>query len=318
MRSLRLLWLLFAFALWPFAAQATNCAPVPPVQRDIDTGNFYTDKHHSVRDESVWDENQSEMSDLNTFLALITSDADAFAGTGDKEARVCALQALDAWGQSGALLGDMSNHGTLDRMWAVGAIALSVIKLGTPLKGPARNWFETVSNAVRQDVEQRTAKSGVSNLTYWGAMAVGASGIVLGRADDWQFAQSGLRAGLDNIGADGTLTREMGRGQRATHYQDYAAEPLVVLARLSARQGAPLDADDHAKLDRLVTLVIAAANNPQLLAQAAGTAQRPIKMPTYLVLWNKPQSGADAHDPIYVQLGGDTRILNSVLAKRSR
>jgi poly(beta-D-mannuronate) lyase len=263
----------------------------------------------------VWDSNETELADLTAFETLIENDADAFAGHGDNAARTCAMQAIDAWAQSGALLGTMSYHGKLDRMWAAGAIALAIIKLHQPLDPQARQWFETVSTAARQEAEEHTTGFGVNNLSYWGALAVGASGIVLGSGDDWHYAQQTLRAGLDNISNDGTLERELHRKSRSTHYQEFAAQPLVVLARLSAWRGSPLSADDRARLGKLVALVIAAVNNPQLLANAAGSRQRPIRMPGWLVLWNGPAPTADGHDSVYIKLGGDTRVLNAVLSR---
>lgn len=313
--------LLFCLALTlpAFAAttgHAATCPPTPAVQRDIATERAYEDNHGSVRSADAWDSNIGELANLTAFETLIENDADAYASRGDQGARACAMRAFDDWARGGALLGSISTHGQLDRMWAVGALALALVKLHQPPNPPAREWLADVCAATRQETETRTARHGVSNLSYWGAMDVGVCGIVLGNNDDWLFAQQGLRAGLDNISDNGTLARELTRRQRATHYQEFAAQPLVVLARLRAWEGAPLDAPDRARLGKLVGLVIAVVGNPQLLANAAGTTQKPIRMPGWLVLWNGTPPSSGGHDSNYVKLGGDTRVLNAVLSGR--
>jgi poly(beta-D-mannuronate) lyase len=305
-------------ALWCLAPSAANaaCAPVPPVQRDINTQKAYEDKNGSARDQDIWDSNERELGNLTAFVTLIESDADAYVDHGDKSSATCATQAIGSWASGGALQGSMSYHGYLDRMWAAGAIALALLKLHQPLDAASHQWLATVCAAARQETETHTQGFGLNNLSYWGALDVGACGLVLNNSDDWRFAQQVMHAGIANIQPDGTLQHELTRRQRATHYQEFAAQPLVVLARLSAWKGQPIDAEEHARLDKLVNLVIAAVNNPQLLAQAARTHQKPIRMPGWLVMWNGSAPSAAGHDAIYEKLGGDTRVLNAVLSSR--
>jgi hypothetical protein len=52
-----------------------------------------------------------------------------------------------------------------------------------------------------------------------------------------------------------------------------------------------------------------------MLAQAAGAEQRPIKMPGWLPLWTGQPSSADGNDYFYIKLGGDIRVLNTVLSR---
>lgn len=315
MRAYFSIWL-FGFVLAcaaPSVADAA-CAPVPPVQRDINTQKAYRDHHGSDRDEDIWDSNKRDLQNLTDFLSLIESDADAYTDHGDRNARTCAMQAIDTWAQGGALFGAISYHGYLDRMWATGAIGLALIKLRQPLDSPSRQWFANLCAAARETTESHTQGFGMNNLAYWGALDVAACGIATSNEDDWRFAQSVLHEGIGNIQTDGTLQRELSRRQRSTHYHEYAAQPLVVLARLSAWRHQPISADEHARLDKLVNLVIAAVNDPQLLANAAGTHQKAIRMPGWLTLWNGNAPAANGHDSIYEKLGGDTRALNMVLS----
>jgi poly(beta-D-mannuronate) lyase len=297
------------------AAHAAGCAPVPPIQRDINTQKAYRDSHGSDRDTSIFEGNKADLANLYAFLTLVEGDADAYVGHGDRAAQACAMQAIDNWARSGALLGTMSYHGYLDRMAAAGSIGLTLIKLHAPLGPSTRQWLATICADAKQESEAHTAGFGVNNLAYWGAMDVGACGLALGDAGDWQFARQGLREGLDNIRDDGTLERELGRRARATHYHEYGAQPLVVLARLSAWKGEPLGAQDRARLSKLVNLVVTAVQHPQLLASAAGTSQKAIRMPGWLPLWNGPPPTPDGHDSIYIRLGGDTAVLNTVLSR---
>jgi hypothetical protein len=79
--------------------------------------------------------------------------------------------------------------------------------------------------------------------------------------------------GIHAIRRDGSLDAEMGRGQRALHYQLYALGPLVMLAELGEANGLDLYAERDGAIHRLVQFDLAAMKDPSLLEKRADAVQ---------------------------------------------
>ncbi|WP_204308177.1 alginate lyase family protein, partial [Klebsiella aerogenes] len=69
---------------------------------------------------------------------------------------------------------------------------------------------------------------------------------------------------------DGTLPREMGRGEKALDYHAFAAAPLATLALIESARGRPFDRD---ALRRLAERVMAGVGDSAFFAGRAGAAQ---------------------------------------------
>lgn len=309
----------FFFLLVSVDGALAACPTVPPVQTDIETKRFYTDEQSSVASADIQDSNASEIANLNAFVDQISSEADAFAGHHDTAARVCALGALDRWASQGALLGRVTGHGPNDRMFAFSGISLALVKLQPPPNPHLIGWMKAVAQQVRSIPAGRIASGHENNLTYWGALAIGASAMTTGSQSDWRFAADIFHHAVAAIGDDGTLQNELSRGQRAAHYHEYAAQPLVTFARIASKRGEAPAAEEKTRLGRLVTLVVNLAGNSQALAPRASTFQRQIPMPGWLRLC-RSVCGNEAlaevrggRSPVYSHLGGDTTVLDQVL-----
>jgi hypothetical protein len=79
--------------------------------------------------------------------------------------------------------------------------------------------------------------------------------------------------GIHAIQPDGSLDAEMGRGQKALHYQLYALGPLIVLAELGEANGFDLYAEREGAIHHLVRFNLAAMKDPSLLEKKAEAKQ---------------------------------------------
>ncbi|WP_333989834.1 alginate lyase family protein [Burkholderia orbicola] len=71
-----------------------------------------------------------------------------------------------------------------------------------------------------------------------------------------------VREGIRDIGPDGSLAREVKRGDRALHYHAFALLPLVFAAELVQRRNIDLHRENDGAIGRLANLVIDAAEDP--------------------------------------------------------
>jgi poly(beta-D-mannuronate) lyase len=79
--------------------------------------------------------------------------------------------------------------------------------------------------------------------------------------------------GVHDIREDGTLPREMERGQMALHYHFFALAPLLFLAEFGETNGLPLYSERHFAIQRLIARCISGFQNPSFFQQRTGVAQ---------------------------------------------
>ncbi|MEB2605718.1 alginate lyase family protein [Burkholderia cenocepacia] len=71
-----------------------------------------------------------------------------------------------------------------------------------------------------------------------------------------------VREGIRDIGPDGSLAREVKRGDRALHDHTFALLPLVFAAELVQRRNIDLYRENDGAIGRLANLVIDAVEDP--------------------------------------------------------
>jgi Alginate lyase len=112
-----------------------------------------------------------------------------------------------------------------------------------------------------------------NNHMYWAGLAVASAGIADNDADAFLWGLAAYEMGIHAIQADGSLDAEMGRGQKALHYQLYALGPLVMLAELGEANGLDLYAEREGAIHRLVRFNVAAMKDPSRLEKGAEATQ---------------------------------------------
>ena len=266
------------------ATDAPYVCPAPPVfGRTLELQGYYTDKQYSVIDQKRLDAFNQQSAGPTHLGQFATQAADAWLGTGSRAAAVCVYSLLDAAAKADAWDGKMSNNnGVYLQNWMLsgaGAAYLKVrnSKVGAPEQDARiQRWFRLVAGRVREYFDLQFGRPGSdawNNHMYWAGLAVATEGIADNDRDAFIWGIGTYRMGMDAIEPDGSLTAEMGRGQRALHYQLYAVGPLVMLAELGEANGIDLYAMKSGAIHRLVRFNIAAMKDPSIIAKRTGVAQ---------------------------------------------
>ncbi|MEQ8816329.1 MAG: alginate lyase family protein [Thalassobaculum sp.] len=120
-----------------------------------------------------------------------------------------------------------------------------------------------------------TALSCCNNHFYRRALHATIIGIVTDDDDLFRYGVSALYSALHEMNPDGSLPRELMRGSRLIHYQNYAVLYLVTIMELVERQGYPiyeLEVGGHTIHDA-VEFDLAALEDPEGVGRRTGTIQ---------------------------------------------
>lgn len=232
------------------AASASRACDVPAPVRTIDPPGYYDDPTGYARD----------VKPMRDFIAKLNAAAEHADWS-------CALTLLDSWAQADALMGKITGYqGYDERSWAGTDFAMVILRMPRGMREANRAqfnaidpWLERIAIATR---DSEAINHLHNNLVYWAGLDLIAIGTV---TDNASLIDSGLlrvREGIRDIGADGSLAREIKRGNRALHYHTFALLPLVFAAELVQRRKIDLYRENGGAIGRLANLVIDAVENP--------------------------------------------------------
>ncbi|MFJ1212625.1 mannuronate-specific alginate lyase [Burkholderia pyrrocinia] len=285
--------LLAAAALFGAAPPSRACE-VPAAVTTIDPPGYYDDAAGYAR----------AVKPMRDFVSKLNTAADH----GDWS---CALTLLDSWAQSDALMGHISGYqGYYERSWAGTDFAMVILRMPRGLREANRAqfnaidpWLERIAIATR-DAEAINHLH--NNLVYWAGLDLIAIGTVTGNASLIDSGLLRVREGIRDIGPDGSLAREVKRGNRALHYHTFALLPLVFAAELVQRRNIDLYRENGGAIGRLANLVIDAVDNP-----ASFTKITPVKQDLFPWTFRDELSWVE---PYYARFGD--RRLPAIIAPR--
>ncbi len=262
---------------------AYTCPAPPEFSRTLDLQGYYSDKQYSVIDAkrlAAFNDASEGPTHLGQYA---TNAADAWLGKGSRAAAMCVYSLLDAAAKADAWDDKMPNNsGVYLQNWMLSGTAMAYLKvrgsqLGTPEQDARiQKWFHLVAARVREYFDVQFGRPGSdawNNHIYWAGLAVAAQGIADNDMDALIWGIATYRMGIDAIQPDGSLIAEMGRGQKALHYQLYALGPLVMLAELGEANGIDMYVLKNDAIRRLVQFNIGAMKDPSIIAQRTGAAQ---------------------------------------------
>ncbi|AOK06592.1 mannuronate-specific alginate lyase [Burkholderia sp. AU28942] len=252
---------LLAAAAFCCASAPVRACGVPAAVASIDPPGYYDDAAGYAR----------AVKPMRDFIARLNSAADR----GDWS---CALALLERWSQADALMGPIDGYqGYFERSWAGTDFAMVILRMPRDVRDANRArldalgpWLERIAIATRNAEAINRLHN---NLVYWAGLDLIATGTVTG---DASLVDSGLvrvREGIRDIGPDGTLAREVKRGNRALHYHTFALLPLVFAAELVQRRHIDLYRENDGAIGRLANLVIDAVNDPASFAKITPVPQ---------------------------------------------
>jgi poly(beta-D-mannuronate) lyase len=254
-----LLGILLVFAL-PVTARAETCTVPPPILA-VDPPGFYDDPRGYGE----------AIKPLHAFVEKVNTAADG----GDK---ACLIELLDSWAQANALMAPIKGYqGYYERSWAGTDFAFALLRFfpqtqkDTPAVPPAiARWLIDMAASTRDaDAINRLH----NNLVYWAGLDLAATGTLTKRPDLIDAGIARAREGIKDIRPNGTLERELKRGDRALHYHNFALIPLVFIAELAQARGVDLYAEDNGAIRRLANVVINAVVNQDSFSAYTSTPQ---------------------------------------------
>jgi poly(beta-D-mannuronate) lyase len=246
----------FVFAICAYITSAAGHAcDVPAPVKSIDPPGFYDDSAGYAQ----------AVKPMRNFISKLNHAADTGQWT-------CAIDLLSGWAKADALMGPIAGYqGYYERSWAGTDFALVLLRLPPNVSNTNASrmadidaWLERIAVATR---DADAINHLHNNLVYWAGLNLVAIGTVTHQP---QLIDAGLaraREGIDDIGPNGALEREVKRGDRALHYHTFALIPLVFTAQIALKQHVDLYSENDHAIARLANLVIAAVNNPASFAK---------------------------------------------------
>jgi poly(beta-D-mannuronate) lyase len=249
---------------------------------DLATNSFYSDGKSSVIDPERMKTYNATAGPYKELGNVAVAAADAYRMTGSRAAVQCLAWHLETAARDGVFTGKMnSNQAYYVQGWVIGAIAIAYLKVRDSglIEGNQQkailDWIQRVVKQTQDYYDERRQKQSdaENNHLYWAGVEVAAAGIAANNRKLFDWGIDTYHVGVAQIQPDGTLPREMGRGQRALHYHLFAAAPLVYLAEFGEDNGLDLYAERDGALKRLVEVSTRGLLDNSLFTQKSGVAQ---------------------------------------------
>lgn len=266
------------------------------------------------------------------FEDTVTGLAGAYMTTNDTYYADCLVRYLDRWASQDGLLAfyyqlyePQAWYATESMLFAA-AMAYSVVRPAVEGRTAEREriegWFSRLAHR-HMAIPGRSGGSCCNNHFYRRALYSSMIGVLTEDDVLFQFGVSAVYSALHEMTPEGGFPRELARGRRALHYQNYALLYLIINMEIIARQGYDiyqLDVNGHTIHDG-VALAIKGLKAPGRFSRLAGDAvpvpeeqyQRFIRdgqyfawMEIYLSRFDAPELDAFLRDyrPVYNRSAG--------------
>jgi poly(beta-D-mannuronate) lyase len=285
------------------SAPIRACDPAPKLPRSLAFNGYYADEHHSVIDPQAKAAYEAASKANELFVKRVGRSADGYQADHSESAAQCALSLLyQAAEEKAFTIAQLGKGGARDGFYVqafyLDGLSLAYLKVSnspfvrSQQRSAIQAWLIQIADSVREffdDMARQNAGDGHNNLTYWGALAVSATGIATDRHDLFGWGIGKYRLGIRQILDDGTLPLEMDRAAMALHYHLFAVAPLVLLAELGEVNGLDLYSEDDGALHRLVQRTASGLKDPVYFQQKTGFAQEiPKELDGSVVGWVVP------------------------------
>ncbi len=209
--------------------------------------------------------------------------AAAYVATGDVSLARCIVDILHVWAQRDALFkfkfewDDRQAWYAIEASMFAAALAYSVIR---PVAGLDRERQEAIERWLVRIANKHISikvrgDSCCNNHFYRRALYATAIGIVAGNDALFRYGIGAPYKALAELNDDGSFSREVARGSRAVHYQNYALLYLIPIMELVTRQGYPIyDLEIGGNtIHKAVAYALDVLENPSLIAAHAPEEQ---------------------------------------------
>ncbi|MBS1209747.1 MAG: hypothetical protein H6R19_2145 [Proteobacteria bacterium] len=265
-----------AAALTPYDCQ--SAAPVAPQEGPmLIPGRYLVGNHGAVHPD--YERIVALYRDFENVLANLGG---LYVVSGKPAYAQCLLNQLALWADAGALLDYNPNErkqAWYQTEWSAGvaAQALSLVITESTLDPDKKQrvlaWLNRVSH--KQISEPGADITCCNNHAYWRGLQATMIGVLTNDKELFRWGLGRYAIGIGQIAEDGSLPLEMTRHEQALHYQNYALQPLTMMAEIAARQGIDLYAysENGRDFHRAVRFVIAAIKDDALIHKYASEKQ---------------------------------------------
>jgi poly(beta-D-mannuronate) lyase len=211
------------------------------------------------------------------FERRITAGTNQYVATGNHAEAQCALDQLDMWAKGDALTNYDPHDKENTQSWyqAEWTLCASGVTMSVLVNDPALSLDEQkrvalwLDGAAHKLISYEKPGEPGNNHHYWRALAAISIGVV--GSDDvlFKYGVDVYKQAIGQLDKNGAFPLEMDRHERATHYQAFALQPLVLIAAFGARQNVDLygySANGHTLYDAIVFLG-KAIEDPSLIKQ---------------------------------------------------
>jgi len=260
------------------------CPSVATLPHDFATNSYYIDQRHSIPDPVLRKRYEDSVAGIDEFSRAVVKAADDYQTKGSTAAAQCVISLLGSAAQQKALTGTMGGHqASYVQGWNLGTWAVTYLKVrGSGLASEEQahaitSWLKKLAQENRGYYEEkrraRHPNDSDNNHLYWAGFAIAAAGIANEDRKLFDWGMDAYKDGVHDIREDGTLPREMERGQMALHYHFYALAPLLFLAEFGETNGLPLYSERHFAIKRLIARCISGFQDPGFFQERTGVAQ---------------------------------------------
>ena len=186
--------------------------------------------------------------DFETHVARL---ANTYVATGRAGFATCLVEQLDRWAQAEALLdytvsggAGASKQAWYQVEWTASAAALALSQvMAEPTLNRARlarvlAWLQQVST--KQISDPGGVNTCCNNHAYWRGLHATMVGVLTGDLKLYCWGFGCYILAIDHLAANGSWPLEMARKELSMHYQNFALQPLVLIAEIAAQQGLDL------------------------------------------------------------------------------
>lgn len=254
-----------------------RCPAPDKLSPDLTTNGFYGDSKGSIIDPAKMEAYVASAGPYKELGNRVVTAADAWQGTGSRDAAVCALHLMMVAARQGVLTGKMSsNQAYFVQGWVIGAVSISYLKVrdsGMVTAEERALVLPWIVNVAHQTTKFYDESHQENNHLYWAGVEAVAAGAAANNGSLFRWGVTTYRTGIDQIQADGTLPLEMQRGRRALHYHLYALSPLVYIAEFGQDNGLDLYSEHDHALSKLERLCVTGLYNNSFFVKETGLAQ---------------------------------------------
>lgn len=296
--------------------------PVVPPDATVKSFRVYKKGSNTVVDCASLRANDASSAYLDIFLKdLVAAMEDG--GT------ACAGAMVGSWAEAGAMEAiseeGSPNQARLDRTWTFAGISAGYFSHGA-VQAAARAagtdaavlaWFQDIAGQIAGEIALAKAEDRENNTQYWRAFAVLPTALLTGDAALLKAARGVFDRALDasstRPGREGFLPKELKRGDKALHYQIFAARPLVAMALMSEAYGCGfLNGDGpRARLAAILARAVEGESDPGVyeaeIARRSGkdVAQQTARGNSPGLLYLAEAADPGLHDLIVAQVSRD-------------